>query len=372
MAGDLLLDREVSVHYGQMYAESAGHEFQGGMAASFQGQVNGLCGAAVPGFLFLLTGTHTGRVGLAVELHRREPVLDDRWEDVVEVSFGLDGDGLTLTEWGGGGSYPLAVPGGAYRVRYCARGMTAGRRGGVPEKGHPPWDHYLLQLWPAPPAPDRVVRESTAAAAYWHRWARSLPPPPTPEQIAERERREAEARRRREADLRAAADRRRWGDRVPNDRLRRVGGNVRGMERVDMDLVFALAEADERTLRAVAHWAAESAYAAAGLTDRPWVAPALAALRDGRPLPPPFDDPLTVWRHLDGAALTTVRAYDGTHPRVSQQHAALPALFGAVEPDPLQAALDALFAAVVTHGEGFPGLLAGVRRAFPQLTAGGG
>lgn len=372
MPVEVLLDREVHVSYGQIYVVGRGDHSTGELADWFRGQGNGLCGASLPGGLFLITGTHTGRVAFAIELHRHEPPLDDGWEEAVEVSFTVEGDGLGLAEWGGGGWYPLGVPDGDYRVRYCARGMAEGHQGGVPADGEPPWDSYLLQLWPAPPTADRVVRQTTAQAAYWHRWAASLPPPPpppTPEEVAEEARRMRLEQDRREAQWRAAADRRRWGDRVPNDRLRQVKGNVRGMERLDVELVFALAEADDRTQRAVARWAAEKAYAAAGLTDLSWTAPALTALRDGRPLPPPFDDLGTVWRHLDGVRMTTVRSYDGRHEHVSQQHAALPALFGAAEPDSLQAALDALFAAAVTHGDSFPALLAEVRKAFPKLAA---
>jgi hypothetical protein len=52
----------------------------------FGGQRNGLCGAAIPGNLLLLTGLHTGTVGLTVELHDDPPALDDSWEEIVEAS----------------------------------------------------------------------------------------------------------------------------------------------------------------------------------------------------------------------------------------------------------------------------------------------
>jgi len=42
---------------------------------------------------------------------------------------------------------------------------------------------------------------------------------------------------------------------------------------------------------------------------------------------------------------------------MSQPHMALPAVTGAGESDPLQAALDAVFAAVATYGEDYPTLL---------------
>ncbi|MFD0459780.1 hypothetical protein ACFQ2H_36035 [Streptomyces violaceoruber] len=48
---------------------------------------------------------------------------------------------------------------------------------------------------------------------------------------------------------------------------------------------------------------------------------------------------------------------------------ALPALRAAADPDPLRAALGALFAAAVTHGTDYPGLFAEARRCFPGLRA---
>ncbi|NEE13723.1 hypothetical protein G3M58_45615 [Streptomyces sp. SID7499] len=43
--------------------------------------------------------------------------------------------------------------------------------------------------------------------------------------------------------------------------------------------------------------------------------------------------------------------------RISQPHMALPAVTAAADPDPLRAALDAVYAAVVTYGEDHPALL---------------
>ena len=164
-----------------------------------------------------------------------------------------------------------------------------------------------------------------------------------------------------------AQDAHRWGQRSPNDRLRHVGGNVQGMEQIDLPLVFDLSETADATLRSIAVWTAERAYEAAGLTHLPWTAPALAALREGRPLPPPFDNPASVWPHVDTVPITTVRTFDGRHDGVSQQHAAAPALLSAAEPDALQAALDTLYLAVVTYGDRYRDLLAALRATFRQL-----
>ena len=179
-----------------------------------------------------------------------------------------------------------------------------------------------------------------------------------------------------------------------------------------------------------------------GLTALDWVAHALTALAEDRPLPPPFDDDARMWHALASdpdvpdrtvgravppeqqpgepadSALTsgprfqraapfvTGRAAAAEEPRgrppsgeeprdrppsdeepqgsppsdsgwgphaamitigrpdpslrISQPHMALPAVTAAAEPDPLRAALDAVYAAVVTYGEDHPALLAEV------------
>ncbi|MFJ7423298.1 hypothetical protein ACIQXD_32545 [Streptomyces uncialis] len=53
-------------------------------------------------------------------------------------------------------------------------------------------------------------------------------------------------------------------------------------------------------------------------------------------------------------------------PRMSQPHMAVPALFGAAGSDPLRAALDSVFAAVVTYGEDYPALLREIRSACQE------
>jgi hypothetical protein len=173
---------EIYVHYGQMYVHSeGGATFEGDLPACFAGQRNGLCGAAVPGTLFLITGLHTGEVGFTAEVHETEPP-DDGGEDVVEASFRAEGRTMLVT-WGGEG-WDLELAPGSYRVRYSGTGMDAGHGLDTRAGDEPPRDSYLLRFWPAPPSPDVVVRETSATAAYWHGFARNLPPPA--EELAER------------------------------------------------------------------------------------------------------------------------------------------------------------------------------------------
>jgi hypothetical protein len=47
---------DIHVHYGQIYVhDETGEPSEGDLTACFAGQRNGLCGAAVPGTLVLLT-----------------------------------------------------------------------------------------------------------------------------------------------------------------------------------------------------------------------------------------------------------------------------------------------------------------------------
>ena len=81
----IVFDQEIDVHYGQFYVESRTDDVFEGLIESRGGQTNGLCGAAVPGQLFLITGLHTGSTRVTVEVLDALPPIGDEWEDVVEV-----------------------------------------------------------------------------------------------------------------------------------------------------------------------------------------------------------------------------------------------------------------------------------------------
>lgn len=435
------VEGEVHVHYGQIYVESGPDDHGPGLAEAFAGQRAGLCGAATPGFLWLNTGLHTGDVGFTVEVRDQAPPLDPAWEDVVEVSFRPASARSALVQWAGEDSWDLDLEEIDHRVRYCATGMDRASETDTRSAGEPQLDRYLLQFWPAPPESDRVLKETSRTAAYWHRYARTLPPPPTPAERAEAARRERLARETEERERHLAHERRQWGGRLPSDALRTVGGNVSGLRDFDPALLHALDAAGPATQRAVARFAARRACEAAGLAALDWVAHALTALAEDRPLPPPFDDDVRMWHALAsdpdvpdrtvgravpperpshepaGSALMSglfrraapfvvgpaaafeesqapslpggesqapslpdeerqgpPRSDPGSGPlvvmftigrpdpslRISQPHMALPAVTAAAEPDPLRAALDAVYAAVVTYGEDHPALLAEV------------
>lgn len=366
-----VFDAGVHVTYAMAFVESREY-WPAGDGEARAGQVNGLCGAAVPGRLKLTTGLHTGWVGLMVEVYDTRPAVDEAWEDVVEVSFTPATRRVRVAQWEGGEPCAFDLDPVTHRVRYSATGMDAAHQAGVVFEDEPPVDRYLLQLWPEPHAPDAVVKQTSAQAAYWHRHARTLPPPPTPEEKAEAERlaREREAHAR--AERVRAYELRMWDGIPPTDRLRHAGGNVHGIRMLDVHLTHAIARTGAQTQRAIARHAAHRAFAEARLTDIDWIAPALTALDEGRALPPPFDDPTAVWQRLwddDRVPHTMITLPDNPAQELLQQAAALPALFAAAEPDPLQAALDAVFAAAVTFGADHRAFLDDVRRTHPEVAA---
>lgn len=347
------------VSYAQIYVESS--EDSSSMEECFAGQRNGLCGAAAPGRLFLLTGLHTGQVAFAVELYDDEPVIDDSWEEIVEASYRPLGQPV-LVEWGGGaGSWELDLqPQVDYRVRYCGWGMDTAHQTGRPE-GEPPVDRYLLQFWPAPPAPDRVVKMTSRQAAYSHESVRNAPPPPSPEQQArvaeELERIKAEARETNSQNAVLAA----WGGPLPSERVRKLW-HANDLARLDRPLLDALERAGENTQFAVARWSVRRALCAANLDQVEWIAAALDGMDRGQSFHDAFKPPPGTFG--DGPhAVATSGDWD---PRLSGPIQAMLTLRSAGIDDPLVAAIASFWLAVGATGND-PALLEEVRQAFPEL-----
>jgi hypothetical protein len=182
--------------------------------------------------------------------------------------------------------------------------------------------------------------------AEWPEQPTALPAPLTAEQRAEQ--------------LDWAAWRPRYGDdvRVPalepwqrgHQRLRELirDFSLGGLEpdMIDLERLPVM------TRRAIAVWAAHRALEQAGLDRLSWITPALAALDDGRSLPPPFDDPADAWARLAAdaeAPSSYVTAFDG-ETQDHQQSMALPVLAVAALADATQAATNALWYAAATAG----------------------
>jgi hypothetical protein len=186
------------------------------------------------------------------------------------------------------------------------------------------------------------------------------------DRIAVEKAQKAQARRRTEVLQEA----RRYGGRPLGDRLRGLRANVVSLATMDRDLLDALAGATPDRQRAVAVRATRLGFETAGLAAVSWIAPALEALERGRSLPPPFDDDQQAWERLLGdpsVPHTTIALPHGSEGFL-QQAAAFPAIWAAVAPDPLVAAVDAIHAAAGAHGRtGHRAFLAAIRADFPEL-----
>lgn len=360
----------VYVSYSQAYVQVSGAEMPG-MEEMFAAQVNGLCGAAVAGSLFLTTGLHTGQVPFTVEVFDDAPPLDDHWQDVVEVSFETDQPEALLLGWGGGSMDTIALGApGSYRVRYCGHDMDAGRQQDARADGEPELDGYLLQFWPASPAADAVVRQGSEIAAYWHDYARTLPPPPTATERAAAQRHAAELAEAERLAAFAANERALWGGRAPSQRLRRLSGNVLGVAQTDRDLLDSFEALDAATQRQAARWLARRAFELAELDALDWVRPALEAMDQGEPLPAPFTDHAGVQALLRTGPTSTQAVARFTNQererprRIHRPSFAVPAVFSAVAEDPLQALVDTFSHAAATFNDDRDTLIDELRARF--------
>jgi hypothetical protein len=346
----VIYDDVVPVDYGYL-GLGPEHVYEQHLLESRGGQRNGLCGAQVPGQLSMVTGLNMGRVPLRAEVHDEPPPLGDEWEDVVEVSFEPVDAPYTLTAFGFGVRVALPVP-GTYRVRWGAFGMDAAHAHGIPEDGGTAPDRYLLQLWPAPWAPDVVVREASANAAYWHSVAAETPPPPPPpteEELAEElvRRQEDDERARLAAGARVEAFQ--WGGRAPTDELRSWGSPAAQLAHQDRALLDDLAALTDAQQRTVALWAARLACGRAGVAERPVVVEALHRAARAEPVAPIWQEWSTAWDAVfppepDAVVETVLTIHEGWEdvPPAAPEMAAVGAVMALADPHPGRAAAGAV------------------------------
>lgn len=162
----------------------------------------------------------------------------------------------------------------------------------------------------------------------------------------------------------AEAERQAWGGGDPIPEMLEYNGG-QSLTKYDRALILALLEMDDGRLREIARWCTTKAYEFAGLADRPWVVPALAALHAGQLLPPPFDDMASAFAHLDADRRKEAPVGDVTLQSelvtytsgefdpfncgsISRPSYALPTIFAAAASDPRRAAFEALYAASAT------------------------
>lgn len=130
---------------------------------------NGLVRTTGDGEATVYTGVWGGDVNVTCELLGEEPELNDAdWEVVVEFSAAVDADRplQVVSRVEESANPPIASEPGTYRVRLSARGRdVAFDKIGYGTEG------YLLQTWPAPDGPLRVLRVAD-------RTGQGLRPPP--------------------------------------------------------------------------------------------------------------------------------------------------------------------------------------------------
>jgi hypothetical protein len=161
----ILFDGDIQVHYGFVFLQPEG--LSPDLYDCFRDQGFGLCGAAVSGVLAMTTGLHTGAVPLVVEVLTAEPPMSPEWQDVLEVPFATKHHNLSLSSFEH--RLPVRLPEiGNYRARWNAAGMDLAHGVAVRGVDDPEIDRYLLQLWPAAPAPGLVLKQASRTAEYEH------------------------------------------------------------------------------------------------------------------------------------------------------------------------------------------------------------
>lgn len=164
-----LLDDVVQTDYGQfdlVWGEDYG--FDGNFDRYFDGQTNGLVGAADPDDLYINLARRSGGSPVRIILRDSEPRDEAAYQDVIEVSVEIPpGATVQWMSWAYESHGVLdGLPAGVYRVRVSARDRDAGRNG---ELAPGPVDAYLIELWQSPKAPDAIIRIGSEDARYWHR-----------------------------------------------------------------------------------------------------------------------------------------------------------------------------------------------------------
>lgn len=165
----VLLDEVIQTDYGQFdVVWSEGLGFDGDFDRFFAGQVNGLVGAASGEGVYLNLARRSGGSSMRIVLLDAAPPLDEAYEDVVEVSATVPADTeVSWMNWAGESQGELeGIAPGSYRLRVSARGRDAGADG---EFADGVVDSYLVEIWPAAPALDSIVRVGSGEARYWHR-----------------------------------------------------------------------------------------------------------------------------------------------------------------------------------------------------------
>lgn len=162
---------QVYVQYAQYYVRDVDADKP---APSPERGGNGVISVA-PDAALLTCGIHTGDVPVTVELWDSAPPLDTgAWDEAAEVSFHSTTGAAEVVapmgpppEWDEDAevNLPFAGP-GSYRLRIHVRGRDD-RRDGVVAEGDDPVEVHLIQVWPAPEAPEIRHKLGDEVGAYW-------------------------------------------------------------------------------------------------------------------------------------------------------------------------------------------------------------
>ena len=142
-----------------------------------------------PASFLVSTGSQWGPFDVLVQVHDADPgSVNQVWEDVVAVSVRAT-DTISIDEIVDGPRGHVPSDPGLHRMRVACRGRTesAARDDAIPDDENQgdgpdeaPLEHYLVELWPAPPAPAEVLRQASA-------YALQSTSPPDPDHPPERD-----------------------------------------------------------------------------------------------------------------------------------------------------------------------------------------
>ncbi|MFD4182792.1 hypothetical protein [Rhodococcus sp. NPDC058514] len=375
----------LAMDYGQFSISGGLGDFEDELELVEQAQAAQPCAGNGNALVVLSPHQNNFEMPIAVQVWDGRPPADrDEWQQVCVGRLRVSEAGQMMIASPTTGEVICAVPEGDYLIEVSGRGFVNYGWPGTTTPG----DVWRIRLWPndgTEPAP----------AQMWDMPGYGTPentplPEPAVEPVESDEPKwitvfepGGGSRLVRTSELRAeaaAAKRQAWGGGDPIPEMLEYNGG-QSLAKYDRALVLALLEMDDDRLREVARWCASKAYEFADIADRPWVAPALAALHAGEPLPPPFDTTASAWAQLtadrreeqsgsvDGeqgviAVYSSGRFDPFDHGPISRPSYALPTIFAAAGPDPRRAAFDALYSASVTFQRDARELHAQLRETF--------
>ncbi len=169
-----LYSGNIAIEYGQFYIDVPDSDDEDeddylDPEGAFEGQENGICGAAQTGKLFFVTGIQNGTASIKIELYPSEPSVDQIYDEIVEVSYKRGKTSVALCEWACEETYPLELPEGDYRVRYCIVAMGNDYDDDGDWEAPVPGQKHLIQIWPAEKPTDKIIKNTSDTASYWHK-----------------------------------------------------------------------------------------------------------------------------------------------------------------------------------------------------------